>query len=230
MNCTKNDAYILPPEANILVMSGFSGVGKGTVCNLLKEQLVKGKPIEIIRSITNRMPRFVGENYTFVTKQQFADYVSKNLLLEYNDDYSSCGYGTPIWEVESALVAGKIPLLEIDYVGLQKLLTQGKVNPSSIKSVFIAASAEDITMRLCGRGTESDKEILKRLQRSIDEANHLDLYDAIIINHNIADTVEAVINVFEGNPSKNLFDAVRFKTDMEKVLATYSHDSMEMTF
>ena len=212
--------YLLPP-VNIYVISGFSGVGKGTICQIMKDRQIDGKDATLIQSYTTRPPRSENDPYTFVTPEAFAAMADANKFLEYNDAYSNNSYGTPVDAVRSAMESNKAVLLEIDRTGLMHLLTDGKINPKLVRSVFIVADAADVATRLYLRGTESQSKIRRRLETAIKESHYLDIYDAVIVNDIVDDAVDAVITAFEGNPPENTFDPVRFRTEMENVLTTY---------
>lgn len=204
--------------SDLLVVSGFSGVGKGAVCEKLEGKFVNGKQIAGIRSVTSRASRTLNENYTFVSSERFAELVSQNQLLEHNGAYGKHGYGTPVWEVRTAIEEGKIPLLEIDRVGLTNLLTDGKINPKHIKSVFLTADAAEVARRLYLRGTDSEPSIRSRLETAMQESACVDLYDAVIENRVVAQAAEAVVASFEGVPLESGFDPGAFQKEMRDVL------------
>lgn len=212
--------YRLPP-ANIYVISGFSGVGKGTICQILKDRQIDGKDVALIQSYTSRTSRSDNDPYTFVSRETFAAMAEADKFLEYNHAYSDNSYGTPVDSVRAAIESNKAVLLEIDRTGLMHLLTDGKINPKLVRSVFIVADAVDVATRLYLRGTETQSKIHRRLETAIQESHYLDLYDAVIVNDVVEDAVNAVIAAFEGNPPENTFDPVRFRTEMEEVLTTY---------
>lgn len=212
--------YPLPP-APLYIESGYSGVGKGTISKILKDRQINGKDVALIQSYTSRAPRSENDPYTFVTREMFAAMAEANKFLEYNDKYSDNSYGTPVASVRAAIESNKAVLLEIDRTGLIHLLTDGKINPKLVRSVFIVADAEDVAIRLYLRGTESQPKIHRRLETAIQESHYLDLYDAVIVNDVVDDAVEAVIDAFEGRSHESTFDPVKFRSDMNEVLTTY---------
>ena len=212
--------YPLQPQP-LHIVSGYSGVGKGTVCAKIKGRRIGGDPVALIQSYTNRTPRSPNDPYTFVSRERFSELAKQNQFLEFNDAYAQNGYGTPVESVRVAIENKQAVLLEIDRVGLLHLLTDGKINPNLIISVFIVADAVDVAMRLYLRGTEDESKICSRLETSVKESYYLDLYDSVIKNDVVDDTVEAVIEAFEGNPPECTFDPVAFRTEMEEVLTTY---------
>ena len=213
--------YPIQPT-QLAVVSGYSGVGKGTVCKVIEQRkTINGKQPKIIRSVTNRCPRSENENYTFISKEQFEELVSKHLLLEYNDSYASCGYGTPVNEVKSAIEENRSIILEIDRTGLIHLLTDGKINPNLVKSVFIVADAVEVERRLRTRGTESRTKIRSRLETAIEESYYLGLYDAVIVNKSVEVCADAVVAALEGHTVESDFDPEKFRADMEQLLSAY---------
>lgn len=212
--------YPLQP-ADLYVMSGYSGVGKGTIAEIIKARQIDGKPVALIQSYTNRAPRSENDPYTFVTREEFTAMAKAHKFLEFNDAYAKNGYGTPVAAVREAIERDHAVLLEIDRVGLLHLMTDGKVNPNLIHSAFIVADAVAVEMRLRLRGTEPMEKIRSRLETAKAESYHLDLYDAVIENLVVEDAVSDVIAAFEGNPPANNFDPVKFRADMDQILTTY---------
>lgn len=215
----KVDFPLSPSE--LYVLSGYSGVGKGTVAEELKRQKINNKPVALIQSCTNRPPRSKNDPYTFLTREEFTAMANAHKFLEFNDAYAQNGYGTPVDAVREAIESNHSVLLEIDRIGLTHLLTDGKINPNLVKSVFIVADAAVVEERLRLRGTETRQKIRSRLETAKEESYNLDLYDAVIENLVVDDTVQAVIDAFEGKPPASNFDSVKFRSDMDRVLATY---------
>lgn len=207
-------------NTEILVFSGFSGTGKGAVCQELGKFMINGKPISVIRSVTTRPPRSPDENYTFVSSKAFTEMAAAGLLLEFNGNFSSHCYGTPLMEVyETICSAGYVPLLEIDYLGLQRLKSEGKVNPDILRSVFLVPpSAGELEKRLRGRGTETEDSIRARLTRALQEAEHLDLYDAVVVNDDVKSAAARVAAAFEGKKIFSSFDAAKFREELREIL------------
>lgn len=206
----------------LLVVSGFSGSGKGSVLDKFSEEqrTVLGLPIEVVTSYTTRKPRHSGEKYHFVTPQVFMDMVQTDQFLEYNDAYSNNSYGTPIQGVCDALRKGAVPCLEIDCTGLEKLLANGRVDPGSVVSVFITASADELYNRLCKRGTETREQIQNRLRTAIKESYHLSSYTYVLTNSVLSETVNDLQKAFEGSLPKKDFDDVQFRQDAKRILDT----------
>ena len=211
--------YPLPP-AKLHVMSGYSGVGKGTIAQEVCKLQIDEKPVALIQSYTNRPWRSENDPYTFVSREVFTDMAQANKFLEYNDAYAQNGYGTPVDAVGKAIENSQAVLLEIDRVGLTHLLTDGKINPKLVKSVFVVAAAAEVESRLVHRGTETRQKIRSRLETAIAESHYLDLYDAVIENIVVQDAVHDVIEAFQGNPPESDFDPEKFRNDMNQILSS----------
>ena len=157
----------------LLIMSGPSGVGKGTV----REVLMEDKSLNLFYSVSmttrNMRPGEVnGREYYFVTKEEFMENVARDNLLEWAEYVGNC-YGTPRDKVEAMREEGKNVLLEIDVKGATNVF---KKVPDAI-SIFIAPpSVEELSNRLRGRGTESEEVIADRVSRALKELEYKDLY------------------------------------------------------
>lgn len=169
-------------QGHIIVVSGASGVGKGTVCRALAKRLPN---LHISISATTREPRLHEENgvqYYFVTKQRFEEMIAQNELLEYAcyvDNY----YGTPVAPVDRQLNAGQDVLLEIDVKGALKVK---QARPDALLIFITAPSFAELERRLCGRGDTEPGKIEKRLATARLEYKIARQYDYIVVN----DTVE----------------------------------------
>ena len=161
----------------LVVVSGFSGAGKGTV---MKALLEKYDNYALSVSATTRSPRPGEENgreYFFLTESQFEDMIRNDELIEYAH-YVDHYYGTPRKYVEDKMAAGKDVILEIEI--------QGALN---IKKKFPDALLV-LKKRLIGRGTESAEVIEKRLRRAAEESDGMDSYDYIVVNDDVDTCVE----------------------------------------
>lgn len=206
---------------DIGIISGFSGVGKGSICALLQDQTVNGKPIRIIRSVTTRPTRSENDNYYFVGKETFRDLIARGMLLEYNDAFAENCYGTPIWEIQSAMEAGEYPVLEIDPVGYQKILADGRIDIDHIQSVFLYADAFEVAMRLYGRATEDETTIQRRLEIARKESQSISLYKEMVENMELAKAAADVVAAFEGKHIDSDFYAEFFQKWMTAFLDTF---------
>ena len=170
----------------LVVVSGFSGSGKGTVMKRLME---KYDNYALSVSVTTRNPRpgeKDGEAYFFRTKEEFEQLIREDGLIEYAQ-YVENYYGTPRKYVEEQLAAGKDVILEIE---IQGALNIKKKFPDALLVFIVPPTAEDLKKRLTGRGTESAEVIEKRLRRAAEESDGMDSYDYIVVNDDIDTCVE----------------------------------------
>ena len=170
----------------LVVVSGFSGAGKGT---LMKELLKRYDNYALSISATTRAPRegeTDGKEYFFVTKEQFEKMRDERKLIEYAQ-YVNNYYGTPKEYVEQKMAEGKDVILEIE---IQGALNIKKKFPDALLVFIVPPTAEDLKKRLTGRGTESAEVIEKRLRRAAEESDGMDSYDYIVVNDDIDTCVE----------------------------------------
>ena len=178
-------------KGSLVVVSGFSGAGKGT---LMKSLLAKYNNYALSVSCTTRKPRegeLDGREYFFKTKEEFEEMISKDELVEYAryvDNY----YGTPKEFVRSQLDAGKDVLLEIEIQGALKIKEKF---PEAVLVFITPPSGEELKSRLIGRGTESPEVVEKRLQRAVQESEGVEAYDYILINDDIDTCTEKLHNL-----------------------------------
>ncbi len=176
----------------LLVVSGPSGAGKGTIC----KKLVETNPqIRVSVSATTRKPR-VGEvegiNYFFLTKEKFEGMLAEDGFLEYAKVYDNY-YGTPQKYVLENLEKGNDVLLEIDIEGALQIK---KKFPNGIFIFILPPSMEELKNRIIGRGTESKEDIEKRFGAALEEIKHFVAYDYAVINDDLSramDDVKAII-------------------------------------
>ncbi len=180
-------------EGLLIVISGPSGVGKGTVCKCL---LDNNKNFKVSVSATTRAPRkdeIDGVNYFFKTREEFEKMIENNEFLEYMDVFGTNYYGTPRAYVEEELKAGNDIILEIDVQGAMRVK---ETFPDAV-TVFIAPpSMSTLKTRLIGRGTESQESVDKRFAQAFEELKYIPRYDYVVVNSvllkAVAD-VEAII-------------------------------------
>lgn len=182
----------------LLVISGFSGAGKGTVVKRLLE-LHNDYALSI--SATTRSPREGEQNgreYFFKSIEEFESMIDNSELIEYAK-YVSNYYGTPKAYVEEQLEAGKNVILEIE---IQGALNIKKMYPDAVLLFIMPPSAEELERRLVGRGTEDEATIKARLQRASDEAKGVENYNYIVINDKVDDCVEAIYSIVNSEKRK----------------------------
>ncbi|KAB2954694.1 guanylate kinase [Heliorestis acidaminivorans] len=170
----------------LIVVSGPSGAGKGTLCRALLE---KEADIMLSISATTRAPRsgeIDGVHYFFLEKKEFIQKINANSFLEWAQVYDNY-YGTPREKVEEYLSQGKNVLLEIDIQGA----LQVKKHYEEAALIFIAPpSLEELAKRIYGRGTDSTEVIQKRLRLASEELEYIDKYDYCIINDEVEKATE----------------------------------------
>ena len=170
----------------LVVVSGFSGAGKGT---LMKELLKRYDNYALSISATTRAPRegeTDGKEYFFVTKEQFEKMRHERKLIEYAQ-YVNNYYGTPKEYVEQKMAEGKDVILEIEIQGALKVK---KRFPDALLLFVTPPSAEELRRRLVGRGTETLEVINARLARAAEEASGMEAYDYLLINDDLDRCVE----------------------------------------
>ena len=178
----------------LIVISGFSGAGKGTVVKKLVEKY--GYSLSI--SATTRAPREGEENgreYYFKTEAECQNLIDYNGFIEwaqYVDNY----YGTPRKFVEKEMAEGRDVILEIEVQGAMNVKQQ---YPDSIHIFVSAPDAESLKSRLVERGTESEAVIAKRLKRASEEADDMKEYDYIVINDDIEECVDTIHSIIVSN-------------------------------
>ncbi len=181
----------------LVVISGPSGVGKGTIANLLVN---RDQNISLSISCTTRSPRageVDGREYFFLDKSDFVEKVSQNGFLEYSEHFGNY-YGTPKKFVIDKLTQKDV-LLEIDVNGG---LTVKENYPNAVLIMITPPSLEEIERRLKGRSTETDEQIAKRMQRISYELDKQSLYDYVVVNDDLQTAVEEIENIIKNEKSK----------------------------
>ena len=172
----------------LVIISGFSGAGKGTV---VKKMMADYDCYALSISATTRSPR-PGENngkeYFLKTKEEFVELIAQDALYEYAQ-YVSNYYGTPKAYVQEQLQAGKDVILEIE---VQGALNVKEKNPEALLLFITPPTAEELRNRLVGRGTETMEVINDRMNRAAEEAKFMNRYDYLVINDNLDACVEEV--------------------------------------
>lgn len=179
----------------LIVISGFSGAGKGT---LVKKLLEEHDEYALSVSMTTRAPRRgerEGVEYFFTDKEHFEETIRQDGLVEYA---SYCGnyYGTPRAYVETQLAAGKNVILEIEIQGALKIKAQ---YPESLLIFLTPPDADELKRRLERRGTESKEAIARRLARAVEESEGVEAYDYIVVNDVLEECVEEVHALVEAS-------------------------------
>lgn len=177
----------------LIVLSGPSGVGKGTVRKELFKQ--PNTNYEYSISMTTRKPRegeVDGVDYFFKTREEFEQLIEEGGLLEYAEFVGNY-YGTPLEYVNETLDAGRDVFLEIEVQGAAQI--REKV-PEALFIFLAPPSLSELERRLVGRGTESEEIIQKRIQAAKEELEMMSLYDYVVENdeiQNACDKINAII-------------------------------------
>lgn len=177
----------------LIVISGPSGVGKGTVV----ERLIKRLPDAVLSvSCTTRAPREGeknGKSYFFISKETFLKMIDEGGFLEYSNHFENY-YGTPRFFVEQKLGEGKDVILEIDVDGAQHVR---EAFPQSLLLMITPPSREELVRRLRMRGTEDEVLINQRLKRADYEMSRSQFYDYTVINDDLDETVAKILKIIE---------------------------------
>jgi len=183
----------MKPQGLLLVLSGPSGAGKGTICKGLLEQR---KDLVYSVSCTTRAPRkgeVSGVNYIFTNHEKFEDMINKKGFLEHANVYGNY-YGTPRAYVLEQLRAGKDVVLEIDTQGA----LQVKENfPDGVFVFIVPPSLDELSKRIYNRGTDAEDVIKRRLSAATSELAYASKYDYIVVNDEIEKATSKVSKIMD---------------------------------
>ena len=182
----------------LIVVSGFSGVGKGTLMKCLTERYGH---YALSISATTRPPRKGeedGREYFFKTKEEFEQLIKEERLIEYA---CYCGnyYGTPCDYVEDQMEQGRDVILEIELQGALKVREK---YPEALLLFVMPPDAQTLLSRLQTRGTETEDVIRARLERAVEESQDVEKYDYMIINDDLEQSVEKLHSLIESQHYK----------------------------
>lgn len=199
----------------LVVVSGFSGTGKGT---LMKELVKKYDGYALSVSATTRNPRPGEENgreYFFITDDEFEKLIEEDGLIEHAG-YCGHYYGTPRSFVEKQMEDGKDVILEIEIQGARQIRKQ---YPDALLLFVMPPSATELEKRLRGRGTESDEVIRGRLKRAVEESEGIEEYDYILVNDDLEECVDKmhqVIDSAHNTPGRNQEFIDKIRDEVQK--------------
>ena len=182
----------------LVVYSGFSGVGKGTI---MKEMLKREESFRLSVSATTRAPRpgeVDGREYYFITKEKFLSMIDNDEFLEYAQ-YADNYYGTPQKAVEDMLNEGYNVFLEIEVQGGVQIMEKC---PDCLSIFIVPPSLEVLEQRLRGRGTETEEGIEKRMKTALVEQGYTSQYDFVVENDIVEKTVDDIINIVKTEKEK----------------------------
>jgi len=195
-------------EGQLFIVSGPSGVGKGTICReLLKEKT----GIELSISMTTRKPRpgeVDGKSYYFVSHEQFDNKIKADGFLEYAHVYENY-YGTPKQEVLDMLKKGTDVILEIDTQGA---LLAKKQYPNGVFVFILPPSMAVLRQRLVDRRSETEEQINLRLNTAMTEISFITEYDYYIVNETLSESVarmKEIVMAERSKVTKNIRDVIQ---------------------
>lgn len=177
-------------KGKLIVISGASGVGKGTVLALMMKQR---NDLLFSVSATTRPPRpneVDGFHYYFITKERFEEMIARGEFLEY-DDHADNYYGTPRAQVEEKRSRGQV-LLDIEPNGAKQVK---QAAPDATLIFIMPPSMEELERRLRGRGDTSEEQIRMRMERATWEMEQRDWYDHVVVNDDAQRCAEEILKI-----------------------------------
>ena len=187
-------------KGKLVVISGFSGVGKGTV---VSDIINNCDDFKVSVSATTRSPREGEENgvhYFFLTKDEFEKMIEDDKLLEYAQ-YVDNYYGTPLEFVDNTLDSSVNVVLEIEAQGAMQVKEK---RPDAELIFILPPDADTLKNRLVGRNTESADVIEKRLQRAASECEFVDAYDHYVLNDQVSKCRDDIIKIVNDDDSASI--------------------------
>lgn len=182
----------------LLIISGPSGVGKSTICR----KLVKRLDAFLSVSVTTRPKRHNevdGQDYTFLSTEEFEARLEAGELLEYARVYGGHCYGTPAGPVREAIAAGRVAILEIEINGAEQVVRK---YPDALCVYLLAPTPQDQVGRLEGRNMDSPEAIAERLSKADGEiryAQECGIYQHFVVNRVVQETVDKIVRLVREN-------------------------------
>jgi len=177
-------------KGKLVVISGASGVGKGTVLGIMME---KRKDLTFSVSATTRDPRpgeVDGVHYYFVTKDRFEEMIQQQAFLEY-DAHAANYYGTPRAQAEEKMARGPV-LLDIEPNGAKQVKLSA---PEALLIFIMPPSVEELERRLRGRGDTPEDQIVMRMERAVWEMEQRSWYDHVVVNDDAERCAQEILNL-----------------------------------
>ena len=175
----------------LIVVSGPSGTGKGTVCGELLDSMPE---LAYSISATTRAPRageVDGKNYYFLTKERFEELISEGGFLEYANVYGNY-YGSPLGKIQERLAEGNDILLEIDTQGALEVM---KKCPDGLFIFLLPPSLGELERRIRGRGSETEESLKKRLGNAKAEIAIGEKYKYVVVNDTVKKAVARIKSI-----------------------------------
>ena len=186
------------PKGFAIIISAPSGTGKTTICNSLRESI---PDLKFTISHTTRKIRegeVDGVDYIFISKNEFKNKIKNNDFLEWaqvHDNY----YGTSLESADTTINKGYDTLLEIDIQGVKSLR---KMNYQGTYIIIFPPSIKELEVRLRKRGSDLEEKILQRVETGKKEIKKYKMYDYIVTNHVVEDTVNNLISIMQAEKFK----------------------------
>ena len=199
----------------LIVLSGPSGVGKGTVCRALREE--EDNNLQYSVSATTRKPRegeFEGVHYFFKSREEFERMIEQKELLEHAEFVGNY-YGTPVEWVRETLESGQDVILEIEVQGAFQVK---ELLPEAVFLFLAPPSLQELRNRLIGRGTESEEVIKQRLLVAREEIELMDAYDYVVTNDEVDKAIDRIKAIVTAEHCKRERVASLYKKAMMEVI------------
>ena len=177
-------------KGKLFVISGASGVGKGTVLELV---MAAREDTRFSVSATTRPPRpgeVEGKSYYFVTTERFEEMIQNGEFLEY-DNHNKNYYGTPVAQMDEKLALGNV-ILDVEPKGAANVR---KARPDATLIFIMPPSMEELERRLRGRGDTPEDQIQIRMERAVWEMAQIGWYDYVVVNDVAADCAKQILNI-----------------------------------
>ena len=199
-------------KGRLIVISGPSGAGKGTIC----EELFKDENVVFSVSMTTRAPRegeVDGREYFFVTEEQFLENIENGGFLEHAQTFGNY-YGTPKEAVLAQLAEGYDVILDIDTKGAKQVR---EIYPESVLIFVLPPSMEELKRRITCRGSENEEDIKIRLGEAVHEMSLAGNYDYCIVNDDLNEAVAAVKAIIRAEHH-------RYNEDIDTMIKRYKEE------
>ncbi len=186
-----NRENVIKKRGQLLVVSGPSGAGKGTICRAFLEA---NPYVHMSVSATTRQPRsgeIDGVNYYFLTRNQFEHRIAMGQFYEYAENYGNL-YGTPKAFVEKKLQQGEDVILEIDIKGAFQVKAQ---QPNAVYIFILPPDMTELKNRIIKRGSETDSSLKTRMASAYQEIDCVDSYDYYIVNRDVEQAVKVMESI-----------------------------------